>query len=287
MTPGRAARSGGWPARSWLPVASRACGSTTSCASARRRCRVRSSGSRASGSRSRSTRTPPACGSASPSSTPGVRWRSSSAPACSVASSTGPSARSTCSPETGTTRSGARCSPAAVSVPALDREQAWTFEPRVEKGDSVVAGDVLGVVAEARARAPDPRARGYRRGRDGDPPGPGAAGGPGRVDRRSAAHDAEPLARPRPPPGRRPSRPVDAADHRPAGDRRPVPARPRRSRDDPRRVRHRQDRAPAVAGEVGARRRRRSTSAAESAATSSPRCSRSSRSSSTRAPARR
>ena len=33
-------------------------------------------------------------------------------------------------------------------VPALDREQAWTFEPRVKKGDSVVAGDVLGVVAE-------------------------------------------------------------------------------------------------------------------------------------------
>jgi V/A-type H+-transporting ATPase subunit A len=33
-------------------------------------------------------------------------------------------------------------------VPALDREHAWTFEPRVKKGDSVVAGDVLGVVAE-------------------------------------------------------------------------------------------------------------------------------------------
>jgi V/A-type H+-transporting ATPase subunit A len=33
-------------------------------------------------------------------------------------------------------------------LPALDREQAWTFEPRVGKGDSVVAGDVLGVVAE-------------------------------------------------------------------------------------------------------------------------------------------
>ena len=33
-------------------------------------------------------------------------------------------------------------------LPALDREQAWAFEPRVGKGDSVVAGDVLGVVAE-------------------------------------------------------------------------------------------------------------------------------------------
>jgi V/A-type H+/Na+-transporting ATPase subunit A len=33
-------------------------------------------------------------------------------------------------------------------LPALDREQAWVFEPRVGKGDSVVAGDVLGVVAE-------------------------------------------------------------------------------------------------------------------------------------------
>jgi V/A-type H+-transporting ATPase subunit A len=33
-------------------------------------------------------------------------------------------------------------------VPALDREQAWTFEPRVKQGDSVMAGDVLGVVGE-------------------------------------------------------------------------------------------------------------------------------------------
>ena len=33
-------------------------------------------------------------------------------------------------------------------LPALDREQAWTFEPRAAKGDSVVAGDLLGVVAE-------------------------------------------------------------------------------------------------------------------------------------------
>jgi V/A-type H+-transporting ATPase subunit A len=33
-------------------------------------------------------------------------------------------------------------------VPALDREQAWTFEPRVKQGDAVVAGDVLGIVAE-------------------------------------------------------------------------------------------------------------------------------------------
>jgi V/A-type H+-transporting ATPase subunit A len=33
-------------------------------------------------------------------------------------------------------------------VPALDRERTWAFEPRVATGDSVVAGDVLGVVAE-------------------------------------------------------------------------------------------------------------------------------------------
>ncbi|MGH2763085.1 MAG: V-type ATP synthase subunit A [Thermoleophilaceae bacterium] len=36
-------------------------------------------------------------------------------------------------------------------VPALDREQAWTFEPRVAAGDSVAAGDLLGVVAETAA----------------------------------------------------------------------------------------------------------------------------------------
>ena len=33
-------------------------------------------------------------------------------------------------------------------VPRLDRERTWAFEPRVATGDSVVAGDVLGVVAE-------------------------------------------------------------------------------------------------------------------------------------------
>ena len=77
------------------------------------------------------------------------------------------------------------------------------------------------------------------------------------MDRRSAGDDAEPLARARSPADRRAARSVDAADHRPARDRRALPDRARRSRHDPRRLRHRQDRAPAVAGEMGARRRRR------------------------------
>ena len=41
--------------------------------------------------------------------------------------------------------------PRGVDVPALDRERAWTFEPRVETGASVAPGDVLGVVAETTA----------------------------------------------------------------------------------------------------------------------------------------
>ena len=35
-----------------------------------------------------------------------------------------------------------------ISVPAIDRSKKWSFEPRVAKGDHVVAGDVLGVVQE-------------------------------------------------------------------------------------------------------------------------------------------
>jgi len=38
--------------------------------------------------------------------------------------------------------------PRGVDVPALDRERAWPFEPRVAEGDAVEPGDVLGVVAE-------------------------------------------------------------------------------------------------------------------------------------------
>jgi len=38
-----------------------------------------------------------------------------------------------------------------VDVPALDRERAWHFEPRVIEGDTVAPGDVLGVVAETAA----------------------------------------------------------------------------------------------------------------------------------------
>ena len=41
--------------------------------------------------------------------------------------------------------------PRGVTVPALDRERAWTFEPRVAEGDLVEPGDVLGVVAETPA----------------------------------------------------------------------------------------------------------------------------------------
>ena len=35
-----------------------------------------------------------------------------------------------------------------VDVPALDRERRWEFKPRVEKGDQVQAGDILGTVQE-------------------------------------------------------------------------------------------------------------------------------------------
>lgn len=35
-----------------------------------------------------------------------------------------------------------------VDVPSLDREKKWDFEPQVQVGDHVVAGDILGVVQE-------------------------------------------------------------------------------------------------------------------------------------------
>ncbi len=35
-----------------------------------------------------------------------------------------------------------------IFVPAIDRSKKWVFEPRVSKGDTVVAGDILGVVQE-------------------------------------------------------------------------------------------------------------------------------------------
>jgi V/A-type H+-transporting ATPase subunit A len=41
--------------------------------------------------------------------------------------------------------------PHGVDMPALDRDRAWTFTPRVTAGASVVAGDVLGVVEESAA----------------------------------------------------------------------------------------------------------------------------------------
>jgi V/A-type H+-transporting ATPase subunit A len=41
--------------------------------------------------------------------------------------------------------------PRGASLPSLDRERTWMFEPRAAAGDRVVAGDVLGVVAETTA----------------------------------------------------------------------------------------------------------------------------------------
>ncbi len=35
-----------------------------------------------------------------------------------------------------------------ISVPALDRNKKWKFEPKVKIGDDVIAGDILGVVQE-------------------------------------------------------------------------------------------------------------------------------------------
>ena len=35
-----------------------------------------------------------------------------------------------------------------VSVPSLDRERVWVFEPRAKPGDKVVTGDIIGVVQE-------------------------------------------------------------------------------------------------------------------------------------------
>ena len=58
-------------------------------------------------------------------------------------------------------------------------------------------------------------------------------------------------------PTARPARARHAVRHGTALDRHALPARARRHRDDPRRLRHRQDRARAVAREVGARRRDR------------------------------
>ncbi len=35
-----------------------------------------------------------------------------------------------------------------IAVPAIDRQKKWTFKPQVKKGDTVTAGDVLGIVQE-------------------------------------------------------------------------------------------------------------------------------------------
>lgn len=46
---------------------------------------------------------------------------------------------------------GAPLLPRGASLPSLDRERVWLFEASVAPGDHVVAGDVLGVVAETKA----------------------------------------------------------------------------------------------------------------------------------------
>ncbi|KYH37574.1 MAG: putative ATP synthase [Candidatus Bathyarchaeota archaeon B23] len=38
-----------------------------------------------------------------------------------------------------------------IHIPALDRERRWHFEPRVEAGERVVGGDIIGVVRETEA----------------------------------------------------------------------------------------------------------------------------------------
>ena len=148
--------------------------------------------------------------------------------------------------------------PRGVDLPALDRERSWTFEPRIAEGAAVAPGDLLGVVAETAALEHrilvPPHVSGLVTA---------IRSGPARLDEPVVWIDDRPVTMlsrwpvrdPRP--DRRPARSVDAADHRPARDRRALPDRPRRRGHDPRRLRHRQDRAPAVAGEMGARRRRR------------------------------
>ena len=178
--------------------------------------------------------------------------------------------------------------PRGVDVPALDRERRWTFEPSVVEGATVAPGDVLGVVAETaalehRVLVPLHRAGVVTAVR----PGPARLEDPVAWIDRSAGHDAEPLAGARSTTVPRSARPVDAADHRPAGDRRPVPDRPRRSRHHPGRVRHRARPCSSSRWRNGRTPTSSSTSPAASAATSSRRCSRSSPRSSIRAPERR
>ena len=212
----------------------------------------------ASWPRSRSMRTPADCASVSRCSTPAARWRSSSGPGCSGASSTAPSDRWKCSPAPATTRSAARCSPRGADLPrsiVSGPGRSSRASPRVTAS---VAGDILGVVAETTALEHrilvPPHVCGVVTEVGS---GPREAGGAGRVDRRPAGDHAEPMAGARSTAGRRPAGRVDAADHGPAGDRRSLPDRPRRRRNDPRRLRDREDRAAAVPGEMGACRRRR------------------------------
>ena len=147
--------------------------------------------------------------------------------------------------------------PRGVDVPALDRDRCVGVRAaRRGRHGRRARGPARRRRRDRGARAPDPRSPAPQRDRHGDPQRPGAAGGARRVDRRAARHDAAPPAGTRAGSDRQPARRVDAADHRSAGGRRPVPRRPRRRGRDPRRVRHRQDGAAAGAGEVGARRRR-------------------------------
>ena len=233
------------------------CGCTTWCASGGRRCPARSSGSRASWPRSRSMRTPADCASVSRCSTPAARWRSSSGPGCSARIFDGTQRPLEVLARAGDDPFGSPLLTRGADLPALDRGRPWTFEARVAKGDSVVAGDILGVVAETTALEHRILVPPHVSGVVTD-----VGSGPRRLEEPVAWIDGLPVTMltrwpvrdPRP--DRRPARRVDPADHRPAGDRRSLPDRPRRCRNNPRRLRDREDGAAAVPGEMGARRRR-------------------------------
>ena len=147
----RPARSGASPARSWSRAASTGCGCTTSCASAKRRSPARSSASTASRPRSRSTRTRPGLRVGEPVRDTGRPLEVELGPGLLGRIFDGTQRPLEVLARDGDDPLGRPLLPRGVDVPALDRERSWTFEPRVAKGDSVAAGDILGVVAETAA----------------------------------------------------------------------------------------------------------------------------------------
>ena len=144
------------------------------------------------------------------------------------------------------------------------------FEPRVEDGDRVGPGDVLGIVQETAALAHrilvPPGTRRHRHGTSAAAPRGWTTRSSGSTEQPLTMLTRWPVRQPRPAAGRLALDTPFITGQR--VDRHALPARARRHRDDPRRLRHRQDRARAIAREVGARRRRSSTSPAASAATS-------------------